>query len=143
MKNIGNTKVLVLWINPIDGIISRLYADLQDDNCFAQFIGVGQNDCAMQSIGDGLYATHDSNAITLDKEDQHRFTFMNNDFINDIVVWQVCDQSNPIDIQIDPEDAWMLLSDFDSREEGWGHYDEKDSGKTEFILDYENNTKLH
>ena len=63
---------------------------------------------------------------------------MNNDFINDIVVWQVCDQSNPIDIQIAPEDAWMLLSDFDSREEGWGHYDEKDD---EVYI--ETNTQLH
>ena len=138
MKNIGNTRVLVLWINPIDGIISRLYADLQDDNCFAQFIGVGQSSCVMECIGDGIYAMHDGNAITLDKEDQHRFTFMNNDFINDIVVWQGCDQSNPIDIQIAPEDAWMLLSDFDSREEGWGHYDEKDD---EVYI--ETNTQLH
>lgn len=143
MNDIEDMKVLVLWINPIDGIISRVTADLNDDNCFAQFIGVGQSSCLKECIGDGIYAIHDGNAATLDKEDQHRFTFMNTDFINDIVVFQVSDQSSTMDIQLAPEDAWMLLSDFDSREEGWGHYDEKDSGRTDFILDYESNTKLH
>jgi len=138
MNNEGEMKVLVLWINPRDGNISRVSTDLHDENCFAQYIGVGQSSCVMECIGDGIYAMHDGNAITLDKEDQHRFTFMNNDFINDIVVWQVSDQSKTMDIQIAPEDAWMLLSNFDSREEGWGHYDEKEQ-----LVYVETHTKLH
>jgi len=137
LKDISNV-ILVLWINPKDGIISRVTTDMSNQNCFSQFIGVGENDCAMENIGQGIYAMYDSNACTLNKEDQHRFTFMKNDFINDIVVWQVSDQSRTMDIQIAPEDAWMLLSNFDTREEGWGSYDEKDQ-----IIDNERNAKLH
>jgi len=54
MNNEGEMKVLVLWINPRDGIISRVSTDLHNEDCFAQYIGVGQSSCVMECIGDGL-----------------------------------------------------------------------------------------